>query len=191
MSGNYWESKNIRIRAAEEADIQRFTDRRNSIDREGQWLEDSLEFPLSEEEARKDIIDYINELSKDDKRFLIIETLAGDYAGYIDVWYTRRRIGNFRYGIKLEPEHRRKGYGKEALIILLDYYFNELNYNKCSPTVYEYNTGSQAFHEEFGFIREGALRSEVYSRGKYHSMIYYGMLKEEFNKLYKHWLHST
>jgi len=184
----YWESDKIRIRAIEEADVQRFVGRRNKIDSEGQWLEDSLEFPLSEEGSRKELLDYIEQLSKDDKKFFIIETLAGSYVGSVDVWFTRTRIGIFRYGIRLEPEHRRKGYGKEALIIILDYYFNELGYQKCGPMVYEYNTASQAFHENFGFIREGALRNEIYSRGRYHSMIYYGMLKDEFNQLYRHWL---
>ena len=188
MTKSYWESENIRIRAIEDADIDRFVKNRHETDWEGRWLEDSLEFPESDKEAKKILVKYVKELSKDDKRFLIIETLTGEYVGSIDIWYTRQRIGNFRYGINLESEHRRKGYGKEALIIILDYYFNELNYQKCSPTVYEYNTASQAFHEKFGFLREGTLRNEVYTRGKYHAMIHYGMLKDEFNKLYKHWI---
>jgi len=187
MSKNYWESENIRIRAIEDTDVDRFVKQRNDEEWEGRWLEDSLDFPASEKEARKALVKYIKELSKDDKRFLIIESAAGEYIGSVDIWYTKPRIGNFRYGIKLEPEHRGKGYGKEALIIILDFYFNELNYRKCSPTVYEYNTASQKFHENFGFIKEGTLRNEVYTRGKYHAMIHYGMLKNEFNNLYKHW----
>jgi RimJ/RimL family protein N-acetyltransferase len=103
------------------------------------------------------------------------------------VWFTQTRERFFRYGIQIDEAYRKKGYAAEALVIVLDYYFNELNYQKCCPTAYEFNKRSQAFHERFGFVKEGVLRNEVFTRGKYYSMVYYGLLRDEFNAKYKHW----
>ena len=186
MRNNYWEGKDIRLRALEAHDIDRFVEMRNDPDSEGKWFYDRLLFPESAEDMRKQYADLLLDL-KGDKSYFIIETLDGEVAGNIGVWHTQRREGIFRYGVFIEEEHRRKGYGRQALIIVLDYYFNELNYQKCSATVYEYNKRSQEFQERFGFVREGSLRNELYTRGSYYDEIYYGMLREEFNGMYKHW----
>ena len=187
MRNNYWEGKDIRLRALEAQDIDRFVEMRNKPDSEGKWFYDRLLFPKSEEGVRKQYADLLLDL-KDDKSYFVIETLDGEFAGDIGVWHTRRREGVFLYGVFIEREHRRKGYGSQALIIILDYYFNELNYQKCSATVYGYNKQSQKFQERLGFVREGSLRNELYTRGKYYDEVYYGMLKEEFNGMHKHWL---
>jgi RimJ/RimL family protein N-acetyltransferase len=186
LAKNYWEAKDIRLRAAEEKDLERYLSERSAPDSIRQWYEDELLFPESAEEIKKSFEEALIEFSKDDKRIFIIETLAGDYVGEIDVWYTKRKSGVFRYGIFLEECARGKGFGKQALVIVMDYYFNELNYRKASPTVYSFNKNSQLFHEKLGFTFEGKLVDDVYSRGKYHDMLYYALFKEKFNELYKH-----
>jgi len=186
MANNYWQGQNILLRAFEENDITRILQSRNSVNNENQWFYDKLEFPESESGIKTAVTELLAQQKKDDKYFFIIETLDGQFAGQVEVWHTHRHNGVFKYGIQIEDDHKGKGYAAEALIIVLDYYFNELNYQKCSPTAYEFNPRSQAFHEKFGFTREGVLRNEVYTRGKYYNMICYGMLKEEFNALYKH-----
>jgi len=186
MTKNYWEGKSIRLRAIEEGDVTRIVESRNSINNENQWYYDKIMLPESEAAMKKFCDEVLAEQKKDDKYFFIIETLNGSFVGHIYVWHTQRREGVFKYGILVDDVHKGKGYAKEALIIVLDYYFNELNYQKCNPTVYEFNTRSQAFHEKFGFVREGVLRNEVYTRGQYFSMVCYGMLKVEFGTLYGH-----
>jgi len=186
LSKNYWQGKQIRLRALEDADLERYIAERAQPDSIRQWYEDELLFPASEKEVRKSYDEALEEFSKDDKRIFIIETRSGEYLGEISVWNTKKRAMVFRYGIFLVEDARGKRYGKEALTIVLDYYFNELNYQKCDPTVYSFNKKSQAFHESMGFILEGRLRNDVYTRGEYHDMLVYGMLKDEFNKLHKH-----
>ncbi|MDR2939903.1 MAG: GNAT family N-acetyltransferase [Clostridiales bacterium] len=183
---NYWQGKKIKLRAFEEKDIQKYISTRNNPDSIRQYYEDYIEFPMSESELRETIEKYTRTFIHDDRRLFVIENPEGAYAGELSIWHTHRRNGVFRYGIFLDDKMRGMGYGKEALIIALDYYFNELNYQKCSPMAYSFNINSQKFHESFGFIKEGQLRNDIYARGSYHDMIYYGMLKDEFNKLYKH-----
>ncbi len=183
---NYWQGKKIKLRAFEEKDIQKYLDERNDPDSVRQLYEDYIEFPLSENEMRNSIENYLRSLNGNDKRLFVIENFDGEYVGEISIWYTHRRNGVFRYGIFLDERMRGKGYAGDALTVVLDFYFNELNYQKCSPTVYEFNLNSQKFHKKMGFIEEGRLRSDVFVRGKYHDMIYYGMLRDEFNQKYKH-----
>lgn len=184
MRKNFWESERLRIRALEEKDLQMYIQNRHEPDSVRQWYEDSLMFPMSEKETKDDYEKTVTDYTKEDKRIFILETLDGMYMGEISIWLTSARARFFRYGIFLDESARGKGLGKEALIIVLDFYFNELNYRKAAPCVYSYNSNSQKFHEKFGFKLEGIVKDEIYSRGQYHDMRYYAMFKDEFNERY-------
>jgi len=182
---NYWKRNNITIRAFEEKDIEGFVKRNLKPDVMQQWYYDFINFPKSEAELKK----YIEEMvldTKEDRRLLVIEDVNGEHVGEFWVWYADRRNRVFRYGIAIYKEFRGKGYAKDALIVGMDYYFNELNYVKCSPTVYGYNKNSQEFHEKMGFVLEGRLRDEIFTRGRQFDLFYYGMTRDEFNEKYTH-----
>ena len=53
MSKNYWQGKQIRLRALEDADLERYIAERAQPDSIRQWYEDELLFPASEKEVRK------------------------------------------------------------------------------------------------------------------------------------------
>ena len=185
MSKNFWESGQIRVRAAEEADLSFLIEMRKNPDGVRQWYEDEVMFPLSEKDIRDSFINDLNDFYKGDKKLFILETIEGEYAGQLQVWEVNRRAGVFRHGLFLEEKYRGRGIAKEALAIVLDFYFNELNYRKCSPYVYSYNVRSQKFHENFGFKQEARIKDEHYTRGVYHDLLYYSLFKDEFNLLQK------
>ena len=191
MNRNYWRRENIRIRAFEEKDIEIHTRTRNEPDSVQQFYYSHIHQPQAKEELEKELKKGQEENSADNKKIFVIETLDEKYVGEVLIWFVDQRNRYFRYGIFINSKFRRKGYGKEALIIILDYYFNELNYNKCSPTVYSFNEASQMFHESFGFVKEGVLRNELFTRGKYFDMYYYGMLRDEFNSRYEHFINIS
>jgi UDP-4-amino-4,6-dideoxy-N-acetyl-beta-L-altrosamine N-acetyltransferase len=88
------------------------------------------------------------------------------------------RTGEF--GITLaDPEYRGKGLGKDALLTLLDYGFNELNLNRIWCEVYS-NNSSIKLYENIGFKIEGVLRQHIFKEGKFLDSIMMGMLKSEF-----------
>jgi RimJ/RimL family protein N-acetyltransferase len=187
MPTNYWQTKNLRLRSIEDPDIAYYIKTRNATDSEAEWFYDRVNFPYSEDSLRKLYETVIADQKKEDKFFFIIETHGGDYVGNIYIWHTNRIARTFRHGIQIDAKHRKKGFASEALVAVLDYYFNELNYQKCAPYVYEFNATSHSFHTKFGFVHEGSLRNEVYTRGKYYALVYYGMLKDEFNARYSYW----
>jgi|GEM_PF-885692 len=184
MREKFWESGRVRVRAAEEADLNFLTAARKTPDSLRQWYEDELTAPPSEKEMRDAFVGDLADFYKDDKRLFMLETPDAEYAGQLQIWQVNRRAGVFRHGLFMEEGFRGRGLAKEALVIVLDFYFNELNYRKCNPYVYSYNARSQAFHERFGFKREAVIKEEHYSRGRYHDLYYYSLFKDEFNELH-------
>lgn len=80
-----------------------------------------------------------------------IETLDGTLVGWVNVARTDRRNGLFTYAIGVGREHWRKGYGTEAVLMMLRFYFAELAYRKVETKVYAFNEASLRFHDELGF----------------------------------------
>jgi ribosomal-protein-alanine N-acetyltransferase len=82
-------------------------------------------------------------------------------------------------GIWLHPKFHGKGYGTEAIEILIEHAFNQLNYSKIYARAHEHNKASQRIWEKLGFEKEGELRNHVYLQGEHKNLIYYGLLKGE------------
>ena len=88
------------------------------------------------------------------------------------------RTGEF--GITLaEASYRGRGFGKDALLTILDYGFNELNLNRIWCEVYS-NNSSIKLYQNIGFKVEGVLRKHIFKEGEYLDSIMMGMLKSEF-----------
>lgn len=79
-----------------------------------------------------------------------------------------------------EAAYRGKGYGSDALHLILDYAFNEVGLTRVGLTVMEYNTGAIKAYERVGFVREGAKRKAVLREGQRFDLLYYGMLRDEW-----------
>lgn len=110
----------------------------------------------------------------------MIEDNDGQVVGTINSHSIDRRNGTFGYGLGIRREHWRKGYATEAIWLVLRFFFHELGYQKANVGVYAFNEASLALHRKLGFQEEGRLRRMVYTEGKYHDEIYFGMTREEF-----------
>lgn len=182
---NYWETDKIKIRAFDESDIDRIIENRNNRNSTVDWLHDDIFLPKSPAQLKEELAEFVKE-QKDEQCRLVIETRSGTFVGEVWIWMTNRRGRNFMYGIEIATAFQGQGYGKDALKIVFDYYFNELAYNKAISQVYGYNTNSQNFHTKFGFIQEGILREHDFTRGKFWDRYTYGLLAREFNEKYSH-----
>lgn len=74
-----------------------------------------------------------------------------------------------------------KGYGREAMQLVLRYGFNELNLHRIQLTVFEYNERAIALYEKLGFQREGVYREFMQRDGKRYDMYLYGLLRREWD----------
>jgi len=73
-----------------------------------------------------------------------------------------------------------RGYGTEAMLLLLKYGFYTLNMNRISLDVYENNPSAIRAYEKAGFIQEGRKRQAMYVDGKYIDILQMSVLKEEW-----------
>ncbi len=79
-----------------------------------------------------------------------------------------------------KDENRSKGYGTEAIGLLLDFAFNYLNLNNVGLTLLECNTRAKKCYEKAGFKEYGRRRKSHFINGKYYDVIYMDILASEF-----------
>ena len=178
---NTWEGKRVRLRALEPEDWQVHYEWNK--DAEMQRNVDFVWFPQSQPAVKKWAEETAIRKPENDEIDLVIETLAGEYAGLISANQTQPRNGTFKYGIAILPEQQRKGYAAEAIWLVLRHYFDELRYQKVSVDVFAFNEASIKLHEKLGFQLEGRLRRMIFSNGAYHDTLIFGMTAEEFRAL--------
>lgn len=77
-------------------------------------------------------------------------------------------------------EYKRKGYMTEAMVEVLKYGFTELNIHRTEALVADWNTASVKLLEHFGFKKEGTMREDYLTDGKYESSDCYSLLKGEW-----------
>lgn len=79
-----------------------------------------------------------------------------------------------------ERDYWGKGYGSDALRLILNYAFNELNQHRVGLNVTSYNTRAIRAYEKVGFKYEGAQREYSMRDGQRYDLVYYGILREEW-----------
>jgi len=79
---------------------------------------------------------------------------------------------------------RNKGYGTEAIRLILDYGFNYLNLNNIKLDVMDFNARAIASYKKCGFKEYGRRRKCYFLNGKYYDKIEMDILAEEFEEEY-------
>ena len=82
-----------------------------------------------------------------------------------------------------EQEETGKGYGTEAINLLLDYAFGCLNFHRVAVGVVGFNEDALRFYERVGFKREGIQREGYYYEHEYHDFVMMSLLEEEYRAL--------
>jgi len=78
------------------------------------------------------------------------------------------------------PEDRRKGYGREALSLLIRIAFDELSLYRLSAMLPEYNQPALTLFEQAGFIEEVRRREALNREGRYWDVFLHGLLAEDW-----------
>ncbi|MGG4459703.1 GNAT family N-acetyltransferase [Brevibacillus sp. HB1.1] len=79
-----------------------------------------------------------------------------------------------------EKEYWGKGYGREAMKLLLDYAFLEMNLHRVSLRVFSFNEKAIKLYERLGFKQEGVSRQFLFREGKWHDIVHMGILQQEY-----------
>lgn len=81
-----------------------------------------------------------------------------------------------------EPTAWGKGYGSEAMMLILNYAFNELSLHRVGLNVISTNARAIALYEKMGFVHEGTQREWGVRDGQRFDLVYYGILRREWAK---------
>jgi RimJ/RimL family protein N-acetyltransferase len=86
-----------------------------------------------------------------------------------------------------EQDYWGKGYGSDAMRVMLRYGFTELNLHRISLTVFEQNPRGIRSYEKCGFKYEGRIRDFLLRDGQRSDMLHMGILKSEWDGLDQEW----
>src|SRR2546423_12765394 len=121
---NFWQGKRVRLRGVEPTDAETFfTWNLNSE------MARQLSFvwpPVSQAQLSSEIKELSLKKLEDDTFRWVIEDASSIAVGSITTHHCDPRTGTFSYGLNVAPEHQRKGYAIEAILLVLKYYFEEL-----------------------------------------------------------------
>ena len=114
-------------------------------------------------------------------RTLNDDRLLGDITLSVISWGSRDAYAGIGIGAR---EFWGKGYGTEAMQLLLRYGFIELNLRRISLTVFEFNQRAVRSYEKAGFHLEGRQRQGMKREGRRWDILYMGILREEWMENY-------
>jgi RimJ/RimL family protein N-acetyltransferase len=166
------EGKNVNLRRAEKDDVSLVAQRFGDPQYMGEY-QDTWTIPI--EELRKSMLE--------DNIFFIIEKKDGTKIGHIGAhMYGWMRGRMMDLGFALVPGERRKGYGTEAIQMMVDYLFLETGVVRVQVPTGTKNISSQKALEKAGFTREGIMRKSWFAKGEYIDQCLYSILREEWKE---------
>lgn len=80
-----------------------------------------------------------------------------------------------------DVSRRGKGYGTEAVSLLVGFAFKDLNLHRVYLHVFSSNAAAIRVYEKARFVREGVLRRAAYIDGEYVDVLVMGILAEEYD----------
>ncbi|WP_254854018.1 GNAT family N-acetyltransferase [Halobacillus salinus] len=72
------------------------------------------------------------------------------------------------------------GFGKEAMSLLLDFCFLELNLHKVCLRVFSFNERAIKLYERLGFEKEGEQREQMFRNGSWHGIVMMAIFQEGY-----------
>jgi RimJ/RimL family protein N-acetyltransferase len=162
------EGKNVNLRIMEKEDLPLLKEWVNNLEFEGKYE------PISQE-TKADLEKQYDQLKGG--QWFFIEKKDGKKIGYIAHYFVHEE--RMELGYALAPNERGKGYGSEAIKIMVDYLFMSKQIVRIQAEINPKNTASQRALEKAGFEKEGILRKSFFSRGEWIDTAVFSILREE------------
>ncbi len=150
------------------------------------WLNDFevaqnlLTFNQQLSQEREKVI--LNDMVKNNSQtFSIVDIKTDKLLGNCSIFRINLRNRKAEVGIFIgNKEYWSKGYGTEALSLLIDYGFNILNLNNIMLEVFGFNKRAFKAYQKVGFKVIGKRRETIILAGEKHDEIYMDILANEF-----------
>ena len=139
--------------------------------------------PLASEQIKKQLEKQEKEMDESHEAYyfhlrpLNEEKLVGWGKIYWILWPSQ--IANLQLAIG--PSEQKQGYGSEALQLFLRLAFDELNLNRLTVILPEYNLDGIKFLKKFGFSEEVRRREVIFRDGRRWDSLHFGLLRSEWS----------
>ena len=136
--------------------------------------------PPSEAAARERIAKWSTNQQAD--LGLAIETLDDPpvLVGNIGLFDVRTKDRVAELGIALGREYIGRGYGTDAVRVIVDYGFREMGLHRIQLSVAPYNPAGIRAYEKAGFVEEGRHRESVLHDGRWYDEVLMSILDREW-----------
>ena len=135
--------------------------------------------PFPEEDAAA-IIKHWNE-NKDGFVYAIILKANDSLIGHVKTdWGWDPHMPDI--AVVITPDHQRKGYGSQAISLVLDYLYDFTMAHNISTYVDDWNIIGQEFAQSLGFKSAGTLRRTTFREGRFYDEQLYDLLRPEWKE---------
>ncbi len=165
------EGRNVRLKIMEKEDISQYAEWINDPEFYGEYN------PLEQESKAE--IEKSYDSAPPEKRKFFIEKKDGTRIGVVNTFPVG---GLLEIGFTLIPSERGKGYGNEAVQILIDYLFLSRELVRIQAFTDLRNVASQKLLDKVGFKKEGVVRKSMFIRGEWRDLLLYSILREEWKE---------
>jgi RimJ/RimL family protein N-acetyltransferase len=166
------QGKNIRLKLGDKEDLDFFVGFWNNLDYYGEY--EPIMEQMTRAEAEKRLADVSN------KAYFMIQRKDGTNIGL--TVYFGQSSGSITIGYAIEPSEHGKGYGTEALQLMVDYLFLAKEVHRVQADTDPENKVSQHILEKVGFKNEGVSRKSSFVRGQWRDEYHYCILREEWKE---------
>jgi RimJ/RimL family protein N-acetyltransferase len=168
--------KLVTLRALTEADLPRLAQFKNDVEFELLGGGDPPR-PRTLETVRQ----FFEEQAKDKESPTFAIEADGLFIGDCGLHNVNRRDGTAEVGIGIgDREYWGRGYGREALTLLVDYGFRMQNLRKLWLEVHGSNSRAIRSYRAVGFVEEGRQREQTWSGGRYEDTVLMGLFRSDF-----------
>jgi RimJ/RimL family protein N-acetyltransferase len=135
--------------------------------------------PLSEATAREMISEWA--ANKGHDVGFSIETLeASELVGHVGLFGIDAKDQSGTVGIMLVRQHLGRGYGTDAMRLIVGYGFRELGLHRIGLNVHAYNARAIAAYRKVGFVEEGRQREAIHRDGHWYDSVQMSILAHEW-----------
>ena len=166
------EGKSVRLKLSDKEELDFFVEFWNNLNYYGDY--EPIMEQMTKNEAEKRLVD----TSKN--AYFIIQKRDGVSIGLIA--YFGQSTGSIMVGYAIKPSEQGRGYGTEALQLMVDYLFLVKEIHRVQANTDPENKASQHILEKVGFTKEGVSRKSSFVRGEWRDEYQYSILREEWKE---------
>lgn len=166
----------IYLRALEPEDLEFILNVEND---ESIWEVSQTQTPYSKYVIKQYLENSYKDIYEVKQLRLVIATYEGDNVGLVDLFEFDPKNKKVGVGILILDKARRRNLGYEAMQLVIDFAFKNLNIHQIFANVLEDNTASIKLFEKCGFKTSNLKRDWIYENGSYKNEYLYQLIQND------------